>query len=598
MKQFFKTLFTNVLSFVIAFFVFIIIGVIFLSVIIGSLSSSDKKEKVKENTVLMIDLKNGIVERGSNNPMEDFDFSSFSSKKSLGLNQILEALKNAKEDENIVGIYMDMTSIPAGMATLEEFRNGLLDFKSSGKWIVSYSEYYSQISYYLASVADEIYVYPEGGVEFSGLRTELAFFKGALDKLEVEAQIIRGRNNKFKSAVEPFMYDKMSDANREQIETFIGSFWNHMLAQISAIRGIEVAQLNVIADSLLLQSSDDALKYKFVDKIVYKDELMTILSEKLNIEDEDKMNTMTLGKYADAGRSNKKIDVKKIGKKDKIAVVYAVGSIESGEGDSETIGSERISKAIREARKDSSVKAVVLRVNSPGGSALASDVIWREVVLTKESKPVVVSMGDVAASGGYYISCAANKIYADPTTVTGSIGVFGMLPNMKNFFNNKLGITFDVAKTNAHADMGTFSRKLDDYEFLKIQESVEQIYDDFIGKVAQGRNMTKEQVDEIGQGRVWSGIDALRLGLVDELGGIEKAVAEAALLANLTDYKTVDYPKQKDPFEEILASFSVETETYFAKKTLGQNYGLYKQVMNIQKMEGVQARIPFAFEIK
>ncbi len=411
---------------------------------------------------------------------------------------------------------------------------------------MAYSEYYSHYTYYIATAADEIFLYPEGEMDFKGLRTELMFFKGALEKMEVVPQIIRGSNNKFKSAMEPFMYDKMSDANREQIMKYLNSMWGHMLTGISESRDISVDQLNLLADSMKIQSTADAIAYKLIDKAMYKDEILAELRSKLDIGADDDIETANLEDYMDVEDPDQKLK-EALGKDtgDKVAIVYATGSIEGGNGDNETIGSERISRAIRKARLDSTIKAVVLRVNSPGGSALASDVMWREMILCKEKKPVVVSMGDVAASGGYYIACPADKIFANPTTITGSIGVFGLMPYAGDFFENKLGITTDRAMTNDHADMGSPFRMLSDYEFNTIQKGVDKIYDQFTSKVAEGRGMTQAEVDDIGQGRVWTGIDAKEVGLVDELGGLSAAIAYAAETAELDDYDVTTFPKKE-----------------------------------------------------
>jgi protease-4 len=598
MKQFFKSLFTTVLGVCIALLVMVFVGIGIVGGIVASIDNTEKEVKIKDKTVLHIQLNSGVKDRSSSNPFEQFDFGSMESKKTVSLRDFTEAIAKAKADDRIKGIYLDLSSPASGMGTLEEMRNALIDFKTSGKWIVSYSENYSQYTYYFASVADEIYMYPEGDFNLAGLRSEIMFFKGALEKLEIEPQVIRGRNNRFKSAVEPFMYDKMSDANRAQMDKILSSLWGHMLMNIEEERGVSIADLNKIADSLLIRSSADAIKFKLIDKAVYKDEVLAILRDKLEIGENDDINTASVGKYANVKLEGEQLDLDKLLDKTKVAVVYAIGGIESGQGDDETIGSERISKAIREARLDSTVKSVVLRVNSPGGSALASDVIWREVLLCKEAKPVVVSMGDVAASGGYYIACAADKIYADPTTITGSIGVFGVIPNMKNFFNNKLGVTFDGVKTNAHSDMMTTSRPLDDFEHRTIQIGVEKIYDDFISKVAAGRGMTKEAVDAIGQGRVWTGIDAKEIGLIDDFGGLEEAIIEAAALAEVTNYEVVDYPKQKDTFEEIIKELKGEVSVSIMEYQLGDNYKYYKQLENIKSMKGIQARLPYNIEFK
>ncbi len=595
MKQFFKFMFASMLGVLLAMFlgIFILVGII---AGIASSAGSKKEAKVEANSVLQINFEAPITDRSSNNPFENFDFGSFSGKKGIGLNDILENIEKAKTDNNIKGIYIDLENVPAGIATIEEIRNKLLEFKEgdSSKFIVAYSEAYTQGAYYLASVADEVWLNPEGVIEFKGLGAQLMFFKGLLEKMEVEPQVIR--YGKFKSAIEPFILDKMSEANREQTMKYMGSIWNQIVKGIAVSRNLTEKQLNLIADSALVQNAKDAVEQKLADKLYYKDQVLDDLKDRLGLEDAKKIKFVSMVKYADAPKPKKKED--KGLAKDKIAVIYAVGSIESGEGDEKTIGSERISKAIRKARLDENVKAIVLRVNSPGGSALASDVIWREVVLARAAKPVVASMGDVAASGGYYISCAADTIVASPNTITGSIGVFGLLMNMKNLFNNKFGITFDTVKTNRYSDLGTPFRALTQAERDIIQNSVNDIYHSFIGKVAEGRGLTTAQVDSIGQGRVWSGADALNIGLVDVMGGLEKSIEIAAGMAKLDHYRVAEYPEQKEPFKAFMEELSGEGEDVLIKKQLGENYRYYKTLDNLRKMEGIQARMPYDIYIE
>lgn len=590
MKQFFKFMFASMLG---TFLTLAIAFFLFIGIIVSIVSFSSKEEvKLSGNTVLHIKLDGMINDRSFNNPIEGFDFNKMKNKYEPGLNDILSNLKKAKTDPNIKGIYLDLSDIPAGISLLDEIRNGLIDFKKSGKFIYSYSEMYSQKAYYLASVSDKIFLNKEGGIDFHGLGAEIMFFKGLLQKLDIDVQIIR--HGKFKSAVEPFMLDKMSDANREQTRLFIGSIWNHIVKNISESRKIDIAQLQNIADGLLVQTAEDALNYKFVDQLVYKDEMIDALKAKTGIEAKNDLQFVTLSKYKDVQTEDSKIKFSK----NKIAIVYAVGAIEGGEGDDLTIGSERISEAIRQARSDENVKAIVLRVNSPGGDALASEVIWREVILAKKVKPVIVSMGDYAASGGYYIACAANKIIASPTTITGSIGVFGMIPNLQKLFNNKLGITIDTVMTNKNAVSISGTRPLSSYQEKVIQNQIERIYSTFIGHVAEGRKMTTAQVDSIGQGRVWSGFDAKRIGLVDDFGGMEKAVEEAVKLAKLTEYKVIEYPVQKEFFQQLIQSLSGEnTSTKILQKELGENYIFYKNLKSITSMKGIQARIPYIIEM-
>lgn len=588
MKQFFKTVFASFIGTLLASVIFIILIFGIIGAIVA-ISGAEKEVEVKENSILVVKFEGPITERSSKNPFQNLG-AMFSKEQAIGLDDILNNIEKAKEDENIKGIYMEITSVPAGIAMVEEIRNKLKEFKNTGKFIIAYSEYYSQAAYYLASIADKIYLNPQGAIDFKGLSAELMFFKNALAKLEVEPQIIR--HGKFKSAIEPFILDKMSDENREQTMTYIGSIWNHMVDGISKSRNISAEELNKIADEMLLQKAEDAVKYKFADKLAYKDEILEILKEKTEAKAVDKINSVSIADYTNAKEAKKKEFTK-----DKIAVIYAVGEIESGEGDDEKIGSERISKAIREARLDEKVKAIVLRVNSPGGSALASEVMWREVVLAKQAKPVIVSMGNVAASGGYYISCAADTIVAEPNTITGSIGVFGVLFNAQGFMNNKLGVTFDTVKTNTHADIGSIYRPLTASERDIIQKSVEHVYDVFITRVADGRKLTKEQVDEIGQGRVWSGVDAKRIGLVDVLGGIETAIEIAAQKAGLENYKIVSLPKQKDPFEELFSKGTSGVEEAMVKHFLGENAKYYMTLDRLKSYSGIQARMPYEIEI-
>jgi len=590
MKQFFKFMFASALGLVVG--IFLLFGIL---AGIGASMGDKQAVEVKDNSVLHIKLNFEIKERGAGGgPFGNIDPMTFEQKPSVGLNDILESLENAANDDKIKGVYLDMQSVPAGMATVEEIRNALLRFKESGKWIVSYSEIYTQKAYYLASVSDELWLNPQGMLEWKGLGAQMMFMKGMFEKLEVEPQIIR--YGKFKSAVEPLILDKMSEANRMQTMTYMSDLWNTMLRRISEGRGKTVEELDGFAQNATIQNGKGALENGLVDELLFKDQVMENLRAKLEIEDEDKkINFIGLAKYKDAPKP--KGDDEKVTKKEKIAVVYAIGSIEGGKGDDETIGSEKISAEIRKARKDDKIKAIVLRVNSPGGSALASDVIWREVVLAKEAKPVVVSMGDVAASGGYYIACAADSIVAQPNTITGSIGVFGVLMNAQKLINNKLGIMVDTVKTNRFADLGTPMRALTPLERDIIQNGVNEIYLDFITKVAAGRGMTTDQIDSIGQGRVWSGEDALEIGLVDKLGGIGDAIEIAARMAEVENYRVVEFPAQKDQMQQLMEQITGQGEEVFLKHRLGQYYHYVKDVEELMQMEGVQARLPYQLYI-
>jgi protease-4 len=598
--NFFKTLLASMLGTVLALGLLVLI---FVLMIVAAISGSENKTvKVEENSVLHIKLDEVVVDRAVEN---EFNFSSgaFSSESKMGLNQFVKDLEHAKTDEKIKGIFLEPLSIVAAPSTLLDVRRALEDFKSSGKWIVSYCEDYGQGGYYVASVSNEVYLYPEGSFDWRGLNAEVMFYKKMLDKLEIEAQVIRGPNNRFKSAVEPFIYDHMSIENKLQVETFIGDIWHVMLDGISQSRGIAVESLSMYADSLSFITPDKAAEAHMVDGLKYRDEVISILKTKVGLDAADKDEDLHLIDLSDYhGKENKgddEDDDKPDFKKDKIAVVYAVGGIESGEGDDETIGSDRIAAALKKAREDEKVKAIVFRVNSPGGSALASDVIWRETMLIKQSgKPLYVSMGDYAASGGYYISCSADKIYANANTITGSIGVFGIIPNMQKFWDNKLGITFDRYETNPHADLISVNKPLDAKEMAAMQLSVTEIYNDFTSKVATGRNMTQANVDSIGQGRVWSGEDAKNLGLVDEIGNLQDCIKACAEKAGLTDYAIKELPSLVDPFEKLMEDITGQKKAEVMKEVLGDQYVAYDNVKRLLEMKGVQARMPFYIDIK
>lgn len=594
MKQFFGSLLGAFIGVVVA-------TLIAVFIIIGAISSafSDKSvTKVKDNSVLHITLNGPIIEREPKN--EFAKLTGFSDDKKLGLDAIIESIHKAKDDDKISGIFLETQDVDGGMATVEEIRVALLDFKTSGKFIYAYGESYSQKGYYLSSVADSVFLNPQGGMDFKGIGGQIMFYKNMLEKLDISVQIFR--HGKFKSAVEPFDLDKMSEANRLQTMTYISALWNQMLNGISAERGVSIDELNNIATNLEIRNAQDAVTKKLADGTLYYDQVMDELKKRLGKETKDKIDLVTLSKYMEAGVSDDDDDNDDaVPSKNKIAVIYAVGSIESGEGDDETIGSDRIARAIREAREDSSVKAVVLRVNSPGGSALASDVIWREVVLTKEAKPIIISMGDVAASGGYYIACAADVIVAEPNTITGSIGVFGLIPDAGKLLSEQLGITIDTLNTNKNAGFGSLYRPVTEFEAQVIQESIEEVYTTFITRVAEGRGMSIADVDSIGQGRVWAGIDALRIGLVDTLGTLNDAIAIAARKANLgDDYRIKTLPVQKDPFADFLNGDDEEVKAELTQAFMVQQLSVFKEqyfVFRRSQMllncKGVQARMPY-----
>ena len=585
MKQFLKFTFASALGLLVAFFSII--------ALVGIIASSGESEEIQlsEAHILKLELSGSIQDRVAGNSFDIYGELTGSSKSEMGLNDILSNISKAKNDPNILGIYLEMGYLSAGFATIEEIRNALIDFKESGKFISSYSEVYSQRAYYLASVATTICIYPEGAMELKGLNSSVMFYTDALKKIGVEPQIIR--HGKFKSAVEPYMLTQMSDANREQVETYMGSIWEQFLINVAKDRELTSEELNNIVDNFDVKTPADAKRLGLVDELFYRDQIQNHLVELMEEDKFDDLNFISHAKYKRVKNENARDKFKK----DKIAVIYAQGQIESGEGKETVIGSERISRAIRKARLDEKVKAIVLRVNSPGGSALASDVIWREMSLAKDAKPVVVSMGDVAASGGYYIACDADKIYASPSTITGSIGVFGILMNLEELYTDKLGLTFDQVKTNKFADLGTTTRPLTEEEYNIIHQGVVEVYETFTSKVAHGRKMTQESVDAIGQGRVWSGTNAMAINLIDAYGGLEQAIKGAAELAEMEDYRLYELPEIKAPLEQLLEELETGFSTSIMKYTLGDEYKHYKAINDIKHLKGIQVRMPYQFTI-
>jgi protease-4 len=605
MRQFFKFMLASMLgTFLVgAILIFILIGTI---AAMATMAGSGKSHAVKDNSVLRITFDKEIKDRGNKDDL-DLDFGPFSGNTHIGLNTILASLENAKTDDKIKGIYLDLVMVNAGFGSLKEIRDKIIEFKQeSGKPVIAHSEFYTQAAYYLATAADDIYLQPKGDVDYRGLASEPMFLKGLFEKLEIDIQLVRGSNNKFKAFGETFTEDKMSEPNREQIRMLLKDFWNEHLAAVSTSRNVSIDRLNVIADSMLVRSDISAAQLNFITGAKYHDEVHTIMRERMGLDADKKIEFADLKDYSKSfshPTKNPKDKTSTTSGKNKLAVIYAEGSIASGEDEDGTIGSTSLGETLRDVREDDDVKAVVFRVNSPGGSALASEIIWREVKLIAEKKPIVVSMGDVAASGGYYISAPATKIYAQPTTITGSIGVFGMIPNMQGFFNNKLGITFDVEKTHKYADMLTVSRALSDEELRIIQLYVDDIYGTFKERVAEGRRLSVEMVDSIGQGRVWSGTEAKRLGLVDEMGGLEEAIAEAARLAELgDDYKQVELPEQKDFLEKLMEDLNANAKIWAATQVLGtedlEMLSQYKRIQEAKKSFGIQARMPYDLTIR
>lgn len=589
MKQFFKFMFASMLGFVLSA---VLLVFLCIALIAGIASSMENKKEVtvKENSILRITLNYPIEERTTDNPFANINFgdSKEEGNPPIGLNDILKSIRHAKEDTKIKGIFLDLSIVQTGMANAEEIRNALIDFKKSKKFIVAYGEIYTQGSYYIASVADKIYLNPSGDMLFNGFSSSSLYMKTALEKLGLQAQVIK--HGKFKSAGETFVEDKMSDENRKQIEEFVGAMYKHFMEQVAKSRKKDVAEMYDIAENLKIQKPEDAKSLGMVDGLKYRDEVMSELRKKVGIKEDDKIKFMNIGTYTDAVPASSKA-------KEKIAVIYAVGDIISGQGDEETIGSDKFAAAFRKAREDKNVKAVVLRVNSPGGSALASDVIWREVVLTKKVKPVIVSMGNVAASGGYYIALAADTIVAQPNTITGSIGVIGVMINAQKLMNDKMGLHLDGVKFGKYADLGRIDRPLNPDEEAIIQKAIDRIYVDFVTKVSEGRGMSYEAVDEIAQGRVWSGVDAKKIGLVDVLGGLETAIEIAAKRAGLKEYRISALPEQEDPIQSLIKSFGGLKENVI-REELQENYVYYKQLHKAFNARGIQTRMPFDITIE
>ena len=584
MLNFLKNIFSTVIGILLSFLIIILIiaGV-------ASLSSqkSTSTKKLDEKHFLKIDLSKEVVERTSANPFSSLDPMNIDASQQLSLKTILDNIEKAKTDENIVGIYINSPIVNAGMSKAEEIRNKLLEFKETKKPIVAYNEVYAMKSYYLSSVADRLYINPMGIIDHKGMYTTLMFFKGLLEKLNIDLQIFR--LGKFKSAIEPFTLEKMSDSNRKQLKLLLKSVNNNIIDSIASQRGISKIKIHKDANQLKLSSAEICLEENYVDGILYEDQVKDTLKMLLG---KDKLKIISINKYSNVKTKKKEIS------RNKIAIVYANGGINSGKGDENSIGSITTSKAIEKARKDEKVKAIVLRINSGGGSALASDVIWRETVLAKNEKPLVVSFGDVAASGGYYIACAADKIFASPTSITGSIGVFGMIPNMNEFYKSNFGITFDTVKTNNSADMGIY-RKLTSFEKQKIQQGIEDVYETFISRVSEGRDISTKQVDNIGQGRVWSGYDAKKIGLIDEFGGLEKAIESAAALAEIEDYRTISLPKQKDPFTEFLDGLNKTKLSDILSDELDLiNKKDITTIKEMIKSEKIQTRLPYILSLE
>lgn len=578
----------------VASIVVIVLIFFFMFSIIGGIVGGKPVYTVGENAVLHMKLNGPIKE----NSATDFDPMTFNIKSTLSLSEILFGLESASRDENVKGLFLEIGSPQCGYATAMEIRRAVKAFEASGKFVVSYfqGEAIGMKQYFIGSAAGEMYGFPTSMFEFIGLGAELMFYKGMFDKLDLEMQVIRGTDNHFKSAVEPYFLEKMSDSSRLQIERYLTSLWEDIKTDVSQVRGVEISKLDMIADSAYIRRVNDAVKYGLLDKAMYRDEVVQLIKEKLAIQESDELNTKGFAKYA-----SQKFNLRNIlrtGSKSNIAVILAEGGVvKKGDG----LSSDKITEYFKEAREDDNIKAVVFRVNSPGGSALASDEIWREVMLTKAEKPVYVSMGDVAASGGYYIAAPATRIFAESTTITGSIGVFGVIPYTGAMLENKLGLSFDRVGTNTRSVLST-NKKLDEKEMRIIQEEVDFIYDQFLERVATGRGMTKENVHKYARGRVWTGKDAQKIGLVDEIAGLKDVIYYAAMNDSIdsTDIRVQYFPKRSiEPWMEILETINNDDQnTSVQQNGITQEFlELYNKLKHIENYVGIQARLPYEIKI-
>lgn len=584
MKGFLKSLLASIVgcSIVIGIFIFIFI----LIIAAMSFGSSDKYN-LKDNTVLTLKLEGTLSERVE--PNSFLDLIGQNTDLEIGLDDILSSIKKAKENDNIKGIYINAGAFAASNASLKEIRDQLADFKESGKFIIAYADVYSQGCYYLSSVADKVIMNPQGNLDLHGLSSSPTFYKGLLDKVGIEMQIFKVGT--FKSAVEPFMLDKMSDANREQVTAYINDIWSTITSEISDSRKISVDKINQLTDSLqTFKLANASVSDGLVDTLMYEAEVKEYLKDLLKVE---KAKDVRMASIKDMTSVS---FVKESNSKDVIAILYAEGSINNGSG-KDGITDKRYVKEIEKLKDNDKVKAVVFRVNSPGGSAYASEQIWKAITDLKAKKPVVVSMGDYAASGGYYIACNASKIIAQPNTLTGSIGIFGMFPNFEGL-TKKVGLSFDNVKTNKFADFGDATRPMRPEEKVILQQYIEHGYDLFLTRCSEGRNIPKDSLDHIAQGRVWTGNQALKIGLVDALGNIDTAIQEAAKLAKLDDYSLQDYPKKVDFLESLLSNQKEEFATKAMKEYLGKDYELFKTIKEIKEQDFVQARMPYDISIR
>lgn len=583
MRSFIKMFFAAMLALV----VFVAVAFLILIGIVAGVVANRQKFSVSGNSVLVVDLNEPLREQSLLNPL-----NAIINRGNIvieGLHDVTRAIRDASGDDHIRGIYLKLNGDPNGFATGEELRRALLEFKRSGKFIYAYGSVVPQKAYYVASVADKIFLNPVGMLDFSGFSVQMPFIKGTLDKLEIKAQVFF--QGKYKSATEPLRVTQMTKANRVQTTEYLGNLYSHFLNGIGQARGVDTASLFAVANNGLVRTAYDALKYGLVDGLKYEDQVMEAIRDKVGIAEDEKINFISVSSYIRSGMEQKGTSG------NRIAVVYAQGDIISGDaspGSEPVIASGNYIKLLRRLRGDSSVKAIVFRVNSPGGSALAADEIWRELMLTRQVKPVVVSMGDFAASGGYYISCMADSIFAEPNTLTGSIGVFGIIPDLQSFFKDKLGVTFDGVKTARYADMGTITRPLTPVEKQFIQADIDTVYATFRKRVEEGRHLPPAVVDSIAQGRVWSGVDAVKLGLVDRLGGLKAAIASAARMAHLASYGLKEYPVPQPAFERMYEQLTTDAGAVLMKAELGKNYPVYEELRRIEASRGqILARLPY-----
>jgi len=588
MKKFLLYTLATITGIIIASILFFIITIASLSVIVAS---GNKPVTLKDNSILV--LKAGVIipDRSNPSPWSGFDFSSMSFTPTPGLNDILQNIKKAAADRKIKGIYIENGLLSSGWATTDELRNALIKFRESGKFVISYSDYLlTQEGYFLSTAADKIYLNPGAMIDFKGLSGEVMFYKKALDKIGVDIQVVR--HGKFKGAVEPYILDEMNKENKEQIKDYVGSIWAHVVKGISELRKIPLDQVNKMADNLIANNATGALKNKLIDGLLYRDALIDTLKSLSGTSKKSDLNYISMSKYSKISDPNKIFS-----SENKIAVIYAEGTIVMGKGNETNIGGNYYADIVRDQRLDSNIKAIVLRVNSPGGSAIASDIMWRELNLAAKVKPVIVSMGNYAASGGYFISAPGTKIYASPVTVSGSIGVFGMIPNAGKLFKDKLGISTETVNTNSNSDFPSIFRPMNSYEQQIMQKNIEDIYSDFISKVSEGRKMRIATVDSIGQGRVWSGIKAKELGLIDEMGGLDVAIKGAAELAKVDKYSIREFPVIEDPYSRIISGLTGEMKMGILEKELGEYSRYYSEIKELASLSGIQARLPYFIEI-